>query len=118
MNSKIVIPKEFEDQLHQKIYERGWKEALSLVDNKADDIDKASVFVIRNLNRQINKLKAEKGEMLGEIHSELDNLNAERGSLCLYCDADVYDGKQGIIHEQDCIIIKLREELKPKKEKR
>jgi len=43
-----------------------------------------------------------------DIHDELDNLNGEQGNLCLYCGAQNYNGKVGIIHNKSCIILKLR----------
>lgn len=51
-------------------------------------------------------------ELLGEIHEKLDDTNARFGSInngfCLWCSSMVYDGKEGIIHDLDCIIRKIR----------
>jgi len=57
----------------------------------------------------------EKSKYIGlirEVHDELDDLNANRGNLCLFCNASSYDGREGIKHERDCIIIKLRNVIK------
>ena len=49
------------------------------------------------------------------LEQKLDELNAEYGTekdLCIYCEADGYTGEKGIIHENNCPIIKLRKWLK------
>ena len=51
-------------------------------------------------------------KILKEIHDILDNLNGEKGNYCLFCDADSYNGKDGIEHKDRCIILKLREWMK------
>jgi len=51
-------------------------------------------------------------ERLKEIHDILDNLNGEKGNYCFFCDADSYNGKDGIEHKDGCIILKLREWMK------
>lgn len=45
------------------------------------------------------------------IEDKLDKLNGEKGNLCLYCDAKEYDGKIGIIHKDNCLILQLRTHL-------
>src|SRR3990167_7167232 len=48
---------------------------------------------------------------LAEIEKRLDDYNAKCGTsanLCLFCHAKEYNGKTGIIHSPDCIIISLR----------
>ena len=42
----------------------------------------------------------------------LDNLNAEKGNLCLFCDSKKYNAKVGIVHKKDCIMLKLRKDVK------
>lgn len=49
---------------------------------------------------------------LEEVHDVLDNLNSEKGNYCLFCDGDSYNGKEGIIHNDNCIILRLRKWLK------
>ena len=48
---------------------------------------------------------------LERIEKQLDDANAQYGderALCLYCHSNEYNGKVGIIHEQDCAIMLLR----------
>ena len=50
-------------------------------------------------------------EILRKVHDKLDVLNGEKGTkekLCIYCDANKYDGKSGIIHQGDCIMLFIR----------
>ena len=50
-------------------------------------------------------------EQIKKIHTILDNLNGERGDLCLYCQSKEYNGKVGIVHKKGCVILQLREEM-------
>ena len=50
-----------------------------------------------------------------KLHEKLDSVNADFGTkncLCLFCEANTYDGKVGIIHNEGCIILQLRDEMK------
>jgi len=50
-----------------------------------------------------------------DLEKYLDNLNYEKGNkdrLCLFCGSNEYNSKVGIIHKDNCIIIRLREVLK------
>jgi len=54
-------------------------------------------------------------ELLKECEYELDILNGVYGTkqgYCILCKTIKYDGKVGLIHEDDCLIIKLRNQLK------
>ena len=45
----------------------------------------------------------------------LDNLNGsfgERDKLCIYCRVTTYTSQEGIVHKEDCIILKLRADIK------
>lgn len=51
-------------------------------------------------------------EKLESIENELDKLNGDYGNLCLYCNANIYNSKVGIVHSIDCVIPKIREIIK------
>ncbi len=54
-------------------------------------------------------------ELLKEIEQKLDAINAEEGNkerLCLYCKSNTHNAQVGIVHKDDCIILKLRCEIK------
>ncbi len=53
--------------------------------------------------------------LLKEAHDVMDTVNGdhgEEGRLCLFCGQDKYNGKEGIIHNPDCIIKRIRVETK------
>ena len=64
------------------------------------DIDK--VYTLKDIDEALKR-------QAKEIHDVLDNLNGEKGNLCLYCNSKHYNGKVGIMHDKGCIILKLRE---------
>ena len=48
---------------------------------------------------------------LEKVERKLDDFNAQNGTsgnLCLFCHASQYDGKHGIIHSPECVILLLR----------
>jgi len=50
-----------------------------------------------------------------DLEEYLDELNSKLGDkerLCIFCGANKYNTKEGIIHKKNCIIIRLREVLK------
>ena len=52
-------------------------------------------------------------DLLRELEILLDDLNSRYGNekeLCLYCHSNEYDSS-GIVHDEKCIIIRLRKEL-------
>ena len=54
-------------------------------------------------------------KFLEEIENKLDEVNGEYGSkdeLCIFCKANKYNSKVGIVHAKDCVIMRLREALK------
>ena len=54
-------------------------------------------------------------EFVQQLHDYLDDLNAKLGSqkeLCLLCHSRTYNGKEGINHEEWCLIQQLRNVLK------
>jgi len=63
-----------------------------------------------------------KGKLLQEAHDAMDAVNGDYGSdtvissspvpLCLFCKARDYDGQEGIIHQDTCIIKRIRLEAK------
>jgi len=49
------------------------------------------------------------------IHEDIDKANSDYGTkekLCIYCKSNKYEGKQGIIHSQLCIVTLIRDYLK------
>lgn len=57
---------------------------------------------------------------INKIEKVLDETNADYGSkeeYCIYCKSKEYNSKVGIVHEQDCIIQELRDEIKNKRKK-
>ena len=58
------------------------------------------------------------GRDSGSIEELLEYLDTQNvkygnlGNLCLFCGTDKYDGKEGVIHKPQCIIFRLRRELK------
>jgi len=56
---------------------------------------------------------------LRRLLTEADEHNAHCGKpdrLCAYCPTRVYDGVEGIVHSQDCVIRKSRALLSPRAE--
>jgi len=52
--------------------------------------------------------------LLKEAEQKLDDINAKagiKGSLCGYCHSETYYGKEGIIHEDTCLIKRIRKAL-------
>lgn len=50
-------------------------------------------------------------EKIVKIENQLDDFNAKygtEGNLCLFCYSKTYNGRQGIIHNPDCLILSLR----------
>jgi hypothetical protein len=80
--------------------------------NKLKERLDAQLELNGSYSAEIAQLKADRQRMIEEIesiHDELDNWNARRGNLCLFCDASFYNGKEGVIHEENCLILRLRE---------
>ena len=49
------------------------------------------------------------------LEEQMDTYNGDNGttdSLCCFCKAAKYDGKSGIIHNEVCPIIQLRQRIK------
>jgi len=63
-------------------------------------------------NKLLEKRNKYLYNLIFQIEEELDELNMEKGNLCIYCDSKEYDGINGIVHKNDCLIIKLRKCLK------
>jgi len=52
---------------------------------------------------------------LEEIEYIMDKTNSEYGTkeaYCLYCNSKEYNSKVGIVHNKECIIQRLRDEIK------
>jgi len=57
---------------------------------------------------------------IDKIEKILDETNANYGSkeeYCIFCKSKEYNSRVGIVHEKDCIIQELREEIKNYKKK-
>jgi len=55
-----------------------------------------------------------------KLEKELDEINGEFGDydrFCLFCKSKKYNGKVGIIHIENCIILQLREIIKNDKKR-
>jgi len=53
--------------------------------------------------------------LLKECEKKLDSFNYEFGKVtrpCLYCYALSFIGQEGVIHKEDCLILRLREAIK------
>ena len=60
-------------------------------------------------------------DLLIECEKWIDALNAKNpfdGSYCIYCKSKIHDGNVGIVHITDCLIVKLRKEIKMQEEKK
>lgn len=60
------------------------------------------------------KLQKER-ERIEETERYLDDYNSQNsygGKLCMFCGADSYNSFHGIAHNNNCIILKLRQSLK------
>jgi hypothetical protein len=68
--------------------------------------------------KELNNIKYEsRKEVYIKIHRKLDNLNVNLGSkdsLCIFCGANEYNGAEGIVHDEKCIIKFLRNKIKSK----
>ncbi len=54
---------------------------------------------------------------LEELEEELDRANGKYGELCLFCESNEYNSKEGIIHTEDCILKKIRGSINDEKKK-
>jgi len=53
-------------------------------------------------------------DLLIKVEDSMDTMNGIHGEgdcLCIFCYANTYDGKSGIIHKEDCPVKLLREEI-------
>jgi len=60
-------------------------------------------------------MEGTKARLLEEAERILDDLNAEFGDrtkLCICCGSNSWDSYEGIIHTTDCLITKLREQIR------
>lgn len=66
------------------------------------------------LNERLEKENQELKDIIKESHIAFDEINAKFGSkntLCIYCGASQYDGKEGIKHMSCCLITRMRKVL-------
>lgn len=63
----------------------------------------------------LTKLVLEKyNAELQEVHDFLDDYNAEQSdafTFCVFCKSHQYNGSEGVVHKDGCIILKLRKIL-------
>lgn len=67
-------------------------------------------ITIKDMMREIEDLKA----LLNKSEILLDYLNSQhatREEYCLYCDSTTYNGKEGIVHADKCIITQIRRRI-------
>jgi hypothetical protein len=53
-------------------------------------------------------------DLLSEIENVLDDLNSRFGDekeLCLFCNSNQYSSVSGVIHSENCLILRLRNKL-------
>ena len=84
-----------------------WIEFWKNVDEKCD-----YSIVMKEYERVREETKT---QVYSELENKLDELNGEKGNLCLYCGSKEYNGKVGIVHSDDCIILELRRKLNKNK---
>ncbi|KKK54349.1 hypothetical protein LCGC14_3085620, partial [marine sediment metagenome] len=79
-------------------------------------------YYLDSMEAEIAQAVTAKGKLLQEAHDAMDAVNGDYGSdtvissspvpLCLFCKARDYDGQEGIIHQDTCIIKRIRLEAK------
>lgn len=83
---------------------------IAEIERLADDVGEDITYVdseMRTLSEEIRHIR----QLLVKAESEMDKANGKYGKydkLCIFCAANKHDG-HGIIHDDECIIKKLRE---------
>ena len=77
---------------------------------KLTEEEKLQFLRVINFEKRLNAI-----DIYKHIENKLDELNGKYGnkqSYCIFCKSTEYNGSEGIVHYDDCIIKELRVKIK------